>query len=448
MKIPLIVHILLLNLVTLAPALANTRTSAIPDSSSNRINDSINIESCYAAAERNYPLVKQYGLIEKTTLFTVENAAKNRLPQLQLNAQAQVQSDVTELPFDLSKLGLNGVDNPKLNADRYDVNMVLNQLIYDGNNIKTQQQAVAAQAEVEKQQVRVTLYSLREKVNNLFFGILLTEKQLHINEVMKNTLHLHAEKVEKLIRGGLAQESDLDAIKVEQLKTEQTTVNYRATRMAYVRMLALLTGLPLTAETLFITPLPAHREKPATTGEHRPETALFARQLEQIGVQRKQLDTQLRPRLSLFAQGGYGRPGLNMLSNNFDFYGIAGLNLTWNFSPLYTRKNDLKLLDMRSRQVKVAQEVFNYNLNIETAQHETETVRCLRIMKHDEEIIRLRERIRTASEKKLTGGTATTTDLMQDLNNEQQARLEHALHEVQYLLAGYNLLYCTGEAAR
>lgn len=446
MKIPRIFHTLLIMIgmtPCAVPAHALNELTSHPDSAA----PSVSIEYCYSAAEHNYPLVKRYELIEKTMGYTIENAAKGRLPQLQLNAKAQVQSDVTELPFDFSRLGLAGVDNPKMSIDQYNVNLALSQLIYDGGGIKARQQAAEAQAAVDKQQIRVALYNLREKVNNLYFGILLTDEQQRLNDVLKSNLRLHADQVVALMRGGMAHEADLDAIKAEQLRAEQATVNYRVTREAYVQMLALLTGLPLTNETTFSTPLPARNEaKNAATGTFRPETMLYAKQLEQIGVQRKQLDAYLRPQLSLFAQGGYGRPGLNMLSNKFNLYGVAGVNLTWNISALYTRKNDLQLLDTRSNEVKVAQEVFNYNLDIETAQCEKETERYMSIMAHDDEIIGLRERIRLATEKKLNGGTATATDLMQDVNNEQQARLEQALHKMQYLLATYNLLYCTGDA--
>src|SRR4051812_25530756 len=44
------------------------------------------IDSCYALAVRNYPLIKQYELIEKTKEYTLNNAGKAYLPQLSVHA--------------------------------------------------------------------------------------------------------------------------------------------------------------------------------------------------------------------------------------------------------------------------------------------------------------------------------------------------------------------------
>lgn len=406
----------------------------------------ITLDSCYSAAEANYPLVKQYRLIEQSLGYTLDNASRNWWPQVQFTAKAQVQSDVTSLPFDLSKLGFAGLDNPKISKDQYAATVSLQQTIYDGGNTKVQKEAAKVQAETDRQQTRTSLYALRQRVNDLYFGILLTGEQLRINVLHQANLKLSTSKVESLIRGGMAHEADLDAIRVELLRAEQAAENYQATRKAYTAMLAQLTGLNISPDAeLAIPQLPPTALPSASLGANRPENQWFAAQAAQIYVQQKQLDARLRPKLGLFAQGAYGRPGLNLLKNDFKLYGIAGLNLTWNISAFYTRKADKKLLHTQTENIRVAQEVFNYNLHIEATQRETELARYEQLLRRDDEIIRLRENIRRTSEAKLMGGTLTADDLVRDTHAEQQARLDRAFHEMQHLLAAYNLKFTRGE---
>lgn len=399
----------------------------------------VSIDSCYAAAERNYPMVKRYGLIRQSARFTVENAGRGYLPQFRLTADIQVQSDVTSLPFDFSRLGLSGPEAPEMSKDRYNVALGLTQTIYDGGDIRARRQSAQAQAEVEMQEVRVSQYALRQRVNELYFGVLLTDEQLRINAVVQATVAADYRQVESLVRGGVASEADLNVVKVEQLKAEQAAVGYRAVRKAYMQMLAAMTGLPLDEGSRLVKPVAA-----AGCGI-RPEILLYDRQRAEIDIQRCRLDARLRPNVSFFAQGGYGRPGLNMLKNDFAFYGIAGINLTWNISAFYTRKNDLRMLGLKRESVDVAEEVFRYNRRVETAQRSVETERWREVAAKDAGIISLREQIRKTAEAQLTGGTQTATEVMRRVNEEEAARLDHALHEMQYLLATYNLKFIQGE---
>lgn len=404
------------------------------------------LEACYAAAERNYPLVAQYGLIDRSLDYTLENASRSWWPQVQVGAKAQVQSDVTSLPFDLAQLGITGVSVPEMKKDQYAVTATVQQTLYDGGSVKASRKVSEAGSLVEKQQVKTSLYALRQQVNQLFFGILLTDEQLRLNALLQDNLRLNADKLQSMIEGGLAHDADLDAVRVEQVRAEQRATDYTATRTAYIRMLAQLTGLPLSGQSAFAVPaLPALSADPSAVGLRRPEMQLYAAQLHQIDARQSQLDAALRPRLSLSLQGGYGRPGLNLLEDGFKLYGVAALNLTWNLSSLYTRRADRELLRVKAGMVENAQDVFLHNLKVEDAQQRTDLDRYAALLERDDEVIRLRERIRRSSEAKLLAGTLDATDLMRDINDEQEARLDRALHSMQQLLAAYHLKYTTGE---
>lgn len=399
---------------------------------------------CYTAAEVHYPLIAQYGLTERARDYNLENAARSWWPQLQAEATAQLQSDVTELPFDLTRLGLSGVDVPQLSKSRYNATVSLTQRLYDGGDVAARRAAVRADADVNREQTATALYALREQVNQLYFGILLTQEQLRINALLQDNLNLNLSRTESMMQGGMAHDADLDAIRVELIKARQTADDYQSTRRAYTAMLAAMTGLALTDTTTLATP--AEPMLPATApAAGRPEMRGFDAQLRQVEASRRQLDAQLRPRLSLFAQGSYGRPGLNMFKNDFTFYGLAGLRLTWNISQLYTRKADKALLDARAEDVGIQRAAFVYRQGIDAAERGEQLHRYTALLRRDGEIISLRERIRRAAETKYAGGTMTATDLMRDINDEQQARLDRALHEMQRLLAAYNLRFTLGE---
>lgn len=405
------------------------------------------LDACYAAAEAYAPVARRYGLAEQAKAYSLENAARGWWPQLQFEASAQVQSDVTKLPIDISRLGLTGIDIPKMDKDRYAATLSLQQALYDGGRIRSKKALAQADAEVAQHETAAALYALHEQVNQLYFGLLLTHEQLRLNELLQHSLNLNLAQAHSLERAGLEHEADLAVVRVELLQAEQTAVTYRATAKAYAGMLARLTGLPLEKVSKPIRPaLPA--VSIASAGSpvvHRPEAALYEARLRRIDTARNQLSASWRPNLSFFAQGGYGRPGLNMLKDDFTFYGLAGIRLTWNISQLYTRKSDMALLNNQADQIRTSQSDFNYRTGVEEADRMADLSRYTDLLAHDDEIITLREQIRKASEARFASGTMTATDLMVDINSEQQARLDRVLHEMQQLLSAYNLRYTRGE---
>lgn len=409
----------------------------------------VTVEECHTAAESHWPLAAKTGLIERARDYNVENAARGWLPQVTAGAKASVQSDVTRLPDALKTLVPEGVTLPSLSKDQEGLTLDVSQTLYDGGSIAADRAARVATADVANEEVRTSLYALRERVNGLFFGILLYDGQLALNALLQETLGAEAARMESRVANGTAQEADLDAVSVELLNARQTETNCRERRRAYVVMLALLTGLELGETTAFCRPelTTATTTTAAWTGTmtdcRRPELALYDAQRRQAETRRRQLDAALRPRLGLFAQGGYGKPGLNMLEDGFALYGTVGLRMTWNLSALYTRRNDLRLVDNTLEQVETARRAFLLQTEMDASQQSAETRRLRALLENDDAIIALRERIRRASEARMAGGTTTGTDLMRDVNAEQAARLDKAVHEVELLQAVYALRHTT-----
>lgn len=392
----------------------------------------LTLEACYRAARENYPLVRQFDLIERTKDFTVENATKSYFPQLGFSGKASYQSDVTKMPFSIPGVEFG------LDKDQYQLVLELNQTIWDGGAVRNRKEEARAKSEVQKGQLEVNLYALDDRVNQLFFGMLLIDAQLAQNALLQAQLARNHGQVSACMQQGVANQADLDAVAVEQLNARQTEGELRVNRKAYAEVLGLLTGRKgIDAERLV---------KPSATVEpleenRRPELSLYESQRRQLSVQEKGLTARYMPKLGVFAQGAYGDPGLNMLKGGFEPYYIAGLRLSWNISDLYTRKNDKRLLAASRDGIDVQEAVFRLNNRMEAAQHWRTVEKIDTLMKNDDELIRLRTNIRKSAEAKVANGTLTVTEMLREVTAEDQAKQAKALHEIQRLQALYDIKY-------
>ena len=379
----------------------------------------ITLEECQQKTQDNYPLVRQYDLVEKTKEYNLENAARGYLPQFALSAKASYQSDVTELP-----IAIPGVDIKGMAKDQYQVMLELQQQIWDGGGIRMQKKKATAEAEIDREKLNVDMYALNGRVNDLYFGILMLDE------------------ITAYVENGIANQADLDAVKVEQLNTRQKRVELTSSRMAYLKMLSLLMGEVLSPETVLEKPVPQN-ELSAVSEIRRPELSWFDAQGAGLQVQEKALNVRHLPHFGLFVQGAYGNPGLNMLKNEFSPYYIAGVRLSWNFGSLYTLKNDRRVIENKRQQLDSNRDVFLFNTRLEMTQQD-QSVRSLeKQMQDDDEIIRLRTNIRRAAEAKVANGTLTVTEMLRELTNESLARQAKAMHEIQRLMGIYQLKYTT-----
>lgn len=394
----------------------------------------LTLEGCQHSAQTNYPLVRQYGLIEKAREYNLENAGKGYLPQFTLSGKATYQSDVTKLPVDVP-----GIDIKSMPKDQYQVMLEVSQNIWDGGDIRSKKQLTRATSEIDRGKQEVDMYALNDRVNQLYFGILLLDEQLKQNQLLQEDLGRTHQQVSNYIANGIANQSDLDAVSVEILNTKQKRIELESSRQAYLSMLSIFIGKEIASGTTF--------EKPADTFEstslvnNRPELRWFDAQGGQLNVQESSLKTRFRPRFALFVQGAYGNPGLNMLKDDFSAYYVAGVRMSWNFGSLYTLRNDRRLIDNNRRKLETSRDVFLFNTNLQSTQQSSAIQSMRRQMVDDDEIIRLRVNIRKAAEAKVENGTLTVTDMLREITAENLARQTKALHEVQLLMNIWNLKY-------
>ncbi len=402
------------------------------------------LEECQQAAERNYPLIRQNGLIEKTTALTVENIQKGWLPQVSASAQATYQSDVVAWPDEMrGMLGQMGLNFDGLKKDQYKVGLDVQQTVFDGGAIKSQKEIARKQGDVQTAQNEVNMYQVRKRVNEMYFGLLLIDEQIKLNADLQEMLMQNEKKLASMLKSGTAAESDYQNVKAERLKVVQQATSLQAQRQAIVRMLSAFCGIEVKEiQTPPLTPPLEGRGAVA-----RPELKAIDAQLRLADAQEKALDAALMPKLGVFAQGYYGYPGYNMfedmISRKFTWNGIIGARLSWNIGALYTRKNDKAKIQLQRETAETSRDVFLFNNNLEQIQQNENIERYRKLMADDEEIISLRSSIRKAAESKLSHGIIDVNDLVKEINNENAARVQQTVHEIEMIKEIYDLKYTT-----
>ena len=403
------------------------------------------LEECQRAAEQNYPLIRQYGLIEKTTSLNVANIQKGWLPQVTASAQATLQTDVTAFPDKLQTVfQQTGITMDGLKKDQYRVGIDVQQTVYDAGNIKSQKEIARRQGELQSRQNEVTMYNVRKRVNEMYFSLLLINEQIRLNADLQTVLEGNEKKLAAMLKGGTASESDWQNVKAERLNVVQKMTGLQSQRTALARMLSIFCGIEVNG---LVKPEMPENMPPSIN--LRPELKALDAQLRLTDAQERALDAAMMPRLGVFAQGYYGYPGYNMfedmMSHKFSWNGMIGARLTWNIGALYTRKNDKAKLQVQRETTEVNRERFLFDNNLEQIEQNENISRYRQMMTDDEEIISLRSSIRKAAESKLAHGIIDVNDLVREINSENKARVEQCIHEIEMLKEIYDLKITIGE---
>lgn len=401
------------------------------------VSQNLTLDRCHELARQNFPLIKQKGLLIKSKDYNVANAHSGFLPQFSIVGQATYQSDVTRVP-----ISLPGVEIQPLSKDQYRVYGEVSQALYDGGAVKQQSAIAEVSSQVEDQKVEVELYKIKERVNQLFFGILLADAQLNQIALLKKDLQTSLNKTEAAIKNGTSFKSNADILKAELLKADQRAIEMKSLKNAYLDMLGFFINQSLNENTVLDNPVVVNFEE--TTNINRPELMLYNSQASLLGVQYKSLHTRNLPKFSLFLQSGYGRPGLNALLNEFAGYYIGGLRFNWNLSGFYNTHRDKQLLDLNVQQLNYQMETFLFNTNLQLKQQSQEVKKLAELIDVDDKIIELRTNVSTTAKAQHENGVISTNDLLRELNAEDQAKQNRLLHQVQLMLAQYSYQNISG----
>jgi len=360
----------------------------------------LNLPQAYDLAQKNYPLIRQKNLVKQTADINIENLQKGFLPQLMVSAQATYQSEVTKVP-----VSLPGFSIEPPSKDQYKLLADISQLVYDGGVTKEQKVFQQLNANVEEQKLEVELYRIKERINQLYLGVLYLDEQLKQVDLVKADIQTGIKRVEAQVLNGVAFRSGLNMLKAELLKADQRSIEIRSSRKGLLDALSLFIGQPLTINVRLEKPvLP-----PGAAGHDiaRPELKLYAGQATLIGQQDKLITARNLPKASVFVQGGYGRPGLNMLKNEFDLFYTGGVRFNWSLGGLYTKKKEKELVEVNQKIIEIQKETFLLNTNSQLIQQEAEMEKWQQLIASDDEIIGLRASVKEAAKAQLENGVIT-----------------------------------------
>jgi outer membrane protein TolC len=385
--------------------------------------EAVTLEQCQKWARENHPALKQLDLYQQILALKNENNATSYLPQVGLNGQATYQSAVTKIGLSLPNIKI-----PTVDKDQYKIYLDLKQTIWDGGLSKAKELINNAENAGNLQQSEVELYQVKEKVNQFFFTSFLIQENLKILEKKTETLRERKKILESAVNNGMVLYSELDQLLAELIKTQQTIVELKSSNETVLYALSVLTGK--TPEQFNNLLLPAETAVSALPVK-RPELDLFSRQSELLGANSEILQKQRNPKLFGFGQAGYGKPGLNMLNNEFDTYYLVGLGFSWNVLDWKNTSRQKQMIRLQQDLVQTKQEAFMRNIDLATDQQSKQIGQLAELLKTDQELIAIRERITKTSASKLENGTITTADYIQDLNAETTARLMLETRKIQ-----------------
>lgn len=402
----------------------------------------VTLDECIKKAHDNYPLIKKYELIERTAAIDLSDISKSWLPQIGVYAQSTVQNKVPNFPDDMrSMLSASGIDLKGMREDQYKVGVDVNQTVWDGGKTKADRDVAQSDAQVKKAATDVNLYAVRERVQDLYFAVLLTEAQVEQTRLTAKLLQNNLDKLRSMLAHGTATQSDADVVEAEYLTVSQNILRLQNNARSYRHMLEIFTGMSLEDKTLECPPA----EMPSNLQPDRPELSHFEAELAKIESLRRQINVSTLPKIGLFAQAYYGYPGYDyfksMTSRDWTINVMAGIKITYSIDAFYTKKNKQNKLSLAGNDIEVSKDVFLFNNRLTSIQQQSEISRQQAVLAEDARIVELRTSVRKAAESRLANGVIDTTDLLGKITDELTASIRAAYHQIELVKTIYQLKY-------
>lgn len=393
----------------------------------------VSLDSCQVKARNNYPLIQQFDLLEQSKELTLSNANKAWLPQLDINLIGGVIAGMPSL-------------SPTGSESSAEANLIsiiqINQTIWDGGMTKANKTIIEANSEIERADLDVNLFAIEDRINNIYFGILLIDEQVAQLGLLLESLERNKKRVENAVDAGTAYTSDLDELKVEIINVNQKQIELRYNRQAYINVLAAMIGEPITEDQIFERPF--FGQAIDSLDNNRPELRKFDNQRELIEAQAKLNKAKLMPKIGLLGFGVLLSPGVDFGASTLTDIVVAGVSVSWNLGPLYRNGNNKKLREINLQRVQNQEEIFLFNTNLELTQKEKELEKYLHLIAQDIELLKLKSSIKDAYVVKYENGISTMSAMLDKMNDENVAKQNKIVHEIQYLMTAYQYLNKTG----
>ncbi len=400
------------------------------------------LEECVTLAQENYPLIRKYGLLAQVEEIDLSEINKSWLPQVSLYGQGTAQNETPSLPESLARvIDQAGMDMKGVDEWQYKAGVDIRQNVWDGGESKAQKNTARAERAERQAALDVQLYAVRERVEDLFFAILLLDEQIAQTRNMLNLLENNLDKLRVMLRHGTAMQSDVDMVEAQCLSVKQQLIQAERSSKSYREVLGLFTGKQLAGQEL----LKPDSSIPHDLVPNRPELRHFEAQAQVNEAKKASVAASTMPRISLFAQAYYGYPGFDyfesMMGRDPSVNLLAGVKVSWNLGAFYHKKNENRKLRLASDNIAVERDVFLFNTNLKIRSQLNRIDELRAVMQENKRIVELRERVRKAAESQLDNGIIDATGLLAKLTEEKQARLTASYHEIQLLQGIYRLKY-------
>lgn len=407
-----------------------------------RLSAQVTLEECVTLAQDNYPLIRKYDLLKQTKEVNLSDINKSWLPQINVYGQGTVQNETPSFSESLAGIiSQTGTNISGLNEWQYKVGADISQNIWDGGTSKTKRKIEHAEDAERQAAMDVQLYAIRERVEDLYFGILLMDEQIEQTRNMQALLQSNLDKLRSMQKNGTAMQSDVDMVEAQYLSTNQQLIQAESASGSYRKVLELFTGKSLAGQEL----LKPDASIPQDLKPDRPELRQFEAQLLANEAKNTSITASTMPKIGLFAQAYYGYPGFDyfesMMNRDPSFNILAGVKVSWNIGAFYHKKNDKRKLRLASDNIIVERDIFLFNTNLKTRSQLDRIDELKAVMKENDRIVQLRENVRKAAESQLDNGIIDATALLTKLTDEKQARLNASYHEIQLLQNIYQLKY-------
>ena len=391
-------------------------------------NNILSLDSCLQMAKRNYPLMKQNGLISENEKNNLNNDNKLWLPKLSFAANYTYQTEVISIPA-------FGATFPH---DSYVSALALEQNVFDGGQIHSQKRLDRMNSANELQKNAVELYKLADRITQLYSSIMLSRENLKTLNLYKEDVGNKKNILSTSYKNGMVLQSNVDALEAEELKAEQSIEETKENIKAYYQSLAAYINQPIDDSTKLLSVPVLNVSKGDEI--NRPELKAFEAQKAVLDARHKLNNSTAFPRLTIGGQYAFGRPGPNFINQDVRFFGQASVNLRWNIASLYNLNNEKQNININKKMIDIQQEVFEFNLKNTMLTQNAQINSLTTMIEKDKRIVEKRHNIRLTAAKQLENGSITSTDYLLELNAEMQAILNQKLHEIKLMnaITNYN----------
>lgn len=400
--------------------------------------DALTLPDCQEMARENAPRLSDLNIIEKMGETKIDQAGTSWYPSLNLNGKLSYQSDVVTVALTDPSIP---VDFPEVPHDQYGLNLDISQTLFDGGISREMKRYEEAMMAADLQAVEVDLYKLKGKVNQLYFAVLLLQENRKNLEIHLENLEARLEAVQTSVNNGTLLETELHVIEVEKLKVQQSLIEVDSRKSSYMGSLRVLCGEEIDENAILTIP---HFEVRGEASVSRPELQMFDLKNASMEAGKEVAGKKRMPVLYAFGQTGYGKPGYNMMSGEWDFYYMVGAGLKWNIWDWNHTSREKQLIGYQQEMLQNQRASFDREIESLLVQEESKIVQYRKTMEVDRKVLDLQKLISGKAAVNLDQGTITATDYVTELNKESIARNTCDTHQVMLMQAIANYLTIQG----